>query len=1064
MPLNLMADEQNNHIQEMLLAIESNIAFLQQEGNAQLIVRNGKFVNDIGESFIYEFVLDFFQDIESDAEIEIRTRDKSAGGKIISVEDKRIQVALDKNLGPSIPEARLVISNYYLLKLLYEKLKGVESGEIKFTDLPEKLFGLQNSKIESDNSYSIPYSVVAGAPNKYQEEAIRLSLGSEVSFVWGPPGTGKTQTIARIIEGFIAKNLSILLLSHTNKATDGALYDAVELLKNTEDYREGKFIRVGKEIALEEKIKMDFPLVIKENILREKSAPIRNELNSLEEEKSKIESFLRADEELLSKFERYENISGEIDSINREVIQRKENIRLSTSNLSSLSVSLSEIEQKITTHQNEGFFVKLFLGSLESLLKQKTNILTNIEKEKNILENNKNVSELASIKLSKCLAQEQMLKEELINERIADVKNRYEKNETTYKNIEKQISLLSKQLEELDVNLIKEAKLIATTLTKSYSDKIVLNREYDCVIVDEASMAPLPALWCASGLAKQKVVIVGDFYQLPPVVKHRVLKEKKSEEEIEREEFLVKNWLSRDIFEVVGIPLAIDAGKELAWLRQLRKQYRMHPDIAGIINRLIYSKGGNKYTLESDDSTNENGKEKLNKKPLKGLHIGVYDTGAIGSVAGKTDSGSYYNFYHAFLVVELAKQAIESGYTKIGIITPFRPQANLIQKMITDSKMDDFVIADTVHRFQGGQKQVVIFDITTSNPTKLTDDNLSGGDDEKIFNVAFSRAQEKCIIVADVEKVLKKHSQTSLFREFIDYCVEKNIPSIPAEGVVSKYFLTAKSEKWLEKVYSVDKLAKDAHNSKLFDESDFYPSLMRDLLTAEKEVVIDSPFIGVERMRFMMPIFQYLREKNIRVFVLTRKPSEHNDSMKQEAEKVVAELENIGVVVLMFRGQIHRKIAVIDRRIVWEGSLNILSQRDSKESMRRFDGKETANQVMSFLKLDKNIGKIGENNICHCEFCNKPGSWYWTDKGMFGVWTFCLNGMHKKGTPPKTEQEIKKKKKELTNLRNSKKEKTENGTPICQIHNVPMVKRKSRYGEFWGCPKYPRCKNVEKIK
>lgn len=1055
----------NKHIDEMLLAIEANIAFLQKEGNAQLIIRNGKFVNNIGEAFIYEFVLDFFQDIEADVEVEIRTRDKSAVGKIISIDDKKIQVSLDKNLGTSIPEARLVISNYYLLKLLYEKLKAVESGEIKFTDLPEKLFGLKNSKIESDDSYSIPYSVIAGVPNKYQEKAIRLSLGSEVSFIWGPPGTGKTQTIARIIEGFIAKNLSILLLSHTNKATDGALYDAVELLKNTEDYRGGKFIRVGKEMALEDRIKNSCPLVIQENILREKSVPIRKELSLLEEKKNRIEDFLRKDEELIAKFERHENIAREIEAIKGEIIQRKRSMELSSNSLNTSASSLREIEQKIVTYQNGNFFVKLFLGSLENLLRQKTIILTERTKEKNSLDSNNGVLDIANTKLNKFLIQEQILKEELAGKKITDIGNRYENNKNKHKNIEKQISLLSKQLEELSINLIKEAKLIATTLTKSYSDKVVLNREYDCVIVDEASMAPLPALWCASGLAKQKVVIVGDFYQLPPVVKHRVLKEKKSVEEVEKEELLVKNWLSRDIFEVVGIPSAIDRGEELAWLRQLRRQYRMHPDIAEIINRLIYSKGGNKYALESDDSTFEKGDDKLNENPLKGLHVGVYDTSAVGSVAGKTDSGSYYNFYHAFLVVELARQSVKSGYKTVGIITPFRPQANLIQKMLVDSEMgESLVIADTVHRFQGGQKQVVIFDVTTPNPTKLTDNNEPGGDDEKIFNVAFSRAQEKCIIVADIEKVLKKHSNTSLFREFVDYCVEKNIPTIPAEDVVTKYYLTDKSEKWLKKVYSVEKLAEDAHNSKLFDESDFYPYFMRDLLIAEKEVVIDSPFIGAERMRFMMPMLRHLRDKNIKIFIITRKPSDHNDSMRQEAERVTNELESIGVVVLLFKGMVHRKIAVIDRKIVWEGSLNILSQRDSKESMRRFDGEETANQVMSFLKLDKNIGKIGENNICHCEYCDKPGSWYWTDKGMYGVWTFCLNGMHKKGAPPKTETEIKKKKKELTILRNSAKKKTSDGTPICQLHDVTMVKRKSRFGEFWGCPKYPRCRNIEKIK
>jgi ssDNA-binding Zn-finger/Zn-ribbon topoisomerase 1 len=183
---------------------------------------------------------------------------------------------------------------------------------------------------------------------------------------------------------------------------------------------------------------------------------------------------------------------------------------------------------------------------------------------------------------------------------------------------------------------------------------------------------------------------------------------------------------------------------------------------------------------------------------------------------------------------------------------------------------------------------------------------------------------------------------------------------------------------------------------------------------------------------------------------------------------MIREMEQMGIVILPFKGQIHRKLAIIDREILWEGSLNILSQRDSKEVMRRFVGKETAKQMINFLRLDKNIGKIGENNILRCEYCNKPGSWYWTDRSMYGIWTFCLTGMHKRGAPPKTQKEIKERKKGLTNMRKSEKKKTEDGIPICQnrkVHeeDIPMIKREGRFGEFWGCPKYPRCKNVAKL-
>lgn len=51
----------------------------------------------------------------------------------------------------------------------------------------------------------------------------------------------------------------------------------------------------------------------------------------------------------------------------------------------------------------------------------------------------------------------------------------------------------------------------------------------------------------------------------------------------------------------------------------------------------------------------------------------------------------------------------------------------------------------------------------------------------------------------------------------------------------------------------------------------------------------------------------------------------------------------------------HRKLAIIDRKIVWEGSLNIPSQSNSREIMRRIEGKEIAEDAFNFLRFDRFI-------------------------------------------------------------------------------------------------------------
>ena len=228
----------NTYIKEMILALGANIEYLRQEGSSQLRVKNGQLLNSIGDIYIYEFALEFFQNIEPDTDVEVRVRGESANGRVIAINDKSIQVSLDRNIGTTIPEARLIISSYYLLQLLYEKLKKVDTGELKLTDLAEKTFNLKPATIATQE-YRIPYSSVSELPNPSQESAIRLALGSEVSFIWGPPGTGKTRTIAHIIEGFLSRNSSVLLIAHTNIATDGALLNVVKHLEDSDDYRDG---------------------------------------------------------------------------------------------------------------------------------------------------------------------------------------------------------------------------------------------------------------------------------------------------------------------------------------------------------------------------------------------------------------------------------------------------------------------------------------------------------------------------------------------------------------------------------------------------------------------------------------------------------------------------------------------------------------------------------------------------------------------------------------------------------------------------------------------------------
>ncbi len=142
-------------------------------------------------------------------------------------------------------------------------------------------------------------------------------------------------------------------------------------------------------------------------------------------------------------------------------------------------------------------------------------------------------------------------------------------------------------------------------------------------------------------------------------------------------------------------------------------------------------------------------------------------------------------------------------------------------------------------------------------------------------------------------------------------------------------------------------------SSELFDEKTFYQAFIRDLENCREEAVIESPYITIERMRLLKPIFERLINKGVDVFIITRYPNEHDGTMAEQAEAGIQYFEVLGAQVLLCAGNHHRKLAMIDREILWEGSLNILSQAHSREFMRKIKSKKLTEEMFKFLNFDK---------------------------------------------------------------------------------------------------------------
>lgn len=148
--------------------------------------------------------------------------------------------------------------------------------------------------------------------------------------------------------------------------------------------------------------------------------------------------------------------------------------------------------------------------------------------------------------------------------------------------------------------------------------------------------------------------------------------------------------------------------------------------------------------------------------------------------------------------------------------------------------------------------------------------------------------------------------------------------------------------------------------SNLFTAKSFYTAFTKDALRAKREVIIYSPFVSKYRADTLNRLLQSLKDANITVFIFTRPLREYAPSQRNEITEVLGQYEAMGIIVYYLSGYIHEKVAIIDREILWEGSLNILSQRSSREMMRRIASKDSVEQVIRHLQLNDLLAE-GQN-------------------------------------------------------------------------------------------------------
>jgi len=130
--------------------------------------------------------------------------------------------------------------------------------------------------------------------------------------------------------------------------------------------------------------------------------------------------------------------------------------------------------------------------------------------------------------------------------------------------------------------------------------------------------------------------------------------------------------------------------------------------------------------------------------------------------------------------------------------------------------------------------------------------------------------------------------------------------------------------------------------SELFNAETFHPAFLKDLKVCQSELTIESPYVTSKGLNQLLPTLQKLKTRKARIVVNTRDPHERDEGHHREgAHRAVAKLQHMGVHVL-YTGGHHCKLVILDRKILYEGSHNVLSQNNSSEVMRRIESVQLA--------------------------------------------------------------------------------------------------------------------------
>lgn len=476
-------------------------------------------------------------------------------------------------------------------------------------------------------------------------------------------------------------------------------------------------------------------------------------------------------------------------------------------------------------------------------------------------------------------------------------------------------------------SLVHNAQVIATTLAMVRMRPELHERSYDHVLVDEVSFAPSPDVVYAASRATTGVTLLGDFLQNGPIMPDKV---KSLRDRWDRAQ--ADHWYGRDLFAFFEITSPNSAQRNPG-CAVLTQQYRFGAAITKLANDAAY---GGLLTAGRAGTDGEDGPE-----------VVFVDVDGLGSELTEirlgVPSGKWWPV-GALVARALAAQRVKRG-GKVGVVVPYRSQADLVQEIVKEDGLELNVSVGTAHAFQGREFETVIFDLVDNDGTGwIATGNLHDGlSGLRVFNVGVTRTKRRLYLVGNATAVrgakrgpLKAIANLGAGEVRVVRARKLlALPEMPLDNPIE-------GEVW-------EALHNQVTIVGIYDERLLPDELRRRLDNARERVWVWSPWVG-RSSKDLLPHLRAAQDRDVIVHPVVLWPEEVQPDLRDLHSAISRELART-----VYLKNMHQKIIVIDGHLTFIGSMNVLAHPAGGrlETMALLDSRALASQYLKHERADE---------------------------------------------------------------------------------------------------------------